>query len=138
MELNDVILSDEALNAIDNGIWIDDIEGFPGLKLMVVGISSKESQKALTQKQAAMRLKSRGKPLTPDQLAKCMRETLAEVVIKDWNLKQAGNPVEFTRERAIEFIIPRNGDNLARAVLLAAQQVDDDASELIKEVSKNS
>lgn len=138
MDINDIILSDDALNAIDNGVWIDDLDGAPGLKLLVVGLTSKTAQKTLDQKQATARLKTRGKALNTDQLAKCMRETLAEVVLKGWEgLTQGGKPVEYSPELASEWILSRNGEKFTGIVLQAAQRVDDQANDLVKEVSKN-
>ncbi len=138
MDINEIILSDEALNAIDTGVWVDDIDGAPGLSLLVIGLSSKDAQKSIEQKQSAARLKNRGKALTTEQLAKAMRETLAEVVIKGWKgLTQNGKPVEFTPELAQKWISSRNGEKFAGMVLQAAQRVDDQANDFVKEASKN-
>lgn len=138
MELNEIVLTDEALNVIDSGAWVDDIEGAPGLRLFVIGLTSKDAKKALEQKQAALRMKNRGKQLTNEQLANCTREVLAEVVLKNWEgLTQDGKPVEFSPELAAKWILSRNGERFTGMVLQASQQVDANASEYIKEVSKN-
>jgi len=138
MDINEIILTDEALNVIDNGTWIDDIEGAPGLELLVVGLTSKDARKSIEQKQAAARLKNRGKALTAEQLAEAMRQTLSEVVIKGWKgLTEGGKPVEFTPELAKSWINSRKGEKFAGMVLQAAQRVDDQANDFVKEVSKN-
>lgn len=138
MDINDIILSDEALSVIDNGTWIDDLDGAPGLELLVCGIRSKDAQKLLEQKQAAARMKNRGKPLSEKQLANCMRETLAEAVLKGWRgLSDGGKPVEYTPELAARWILSRNGEKFAGLVLQAAQRVDDQANEFVSNASKN-
>lgn len=138
MDIKDLVLSDEALNVIDKGTWVGDLDGAPGVELLVCGIGSKDAQKALGQKQAALRLKSRGKPLNEEQLAKAMRETLAEVVLKGWRgLKSDGKDLAYSPELAVEFITSRNGERFAGLVLQAAQRVDADASLLVEEATKN-
>lgn len=138
MDIKDLVLSDEALNVIDKGTWVGDLDGAPGVELLVCGIGSKDAQKALSQKQAALRLKNRGKPLNEEQLAKAMRETLAEAVLKGWRgLKSDGKDLAFSPELAVEFITSRNGERFAGLVLLAAQRVDADASLFVEEATKN-
>ncbi len=138
MEIKDLVLSDEALKVIDTGVWVDDLDGAPGVELLVCGIGSKDAQKTLSQKQAALRLKNRGKPLNEEQLAKAMRETLAEVVLKGWRgLKDGGKDLAYSPEQAVSFITSRNGERFAGLVLQAAQRVDADASLFAEEATKN-
>jgi len=138
MEINDIILSDEALNVIDNGTWVDEIEGAPGLALLVSGLSAKDAQKSIEDKQAKARMKNRGKALTTEQLARCTRETLAEVVLKGWRgLNDGGKPVEYSPELAFKWITSRNGERFANLVLQAAQRVDAQANDFVGEASKN-
>jgi len=138
MDINDIILTDEALSVIDNGVWVGDIEGAPGMELQVIGLTSKSAQKTLEKKQTAERLKNRGKPLSTEQLAKCMRETLAEVVLKGVRgLTKDGQPVDVSLSTAAGWVGSRNGEKFAGMVLQAAQRVDDQANDFVKEVSKN-
>ncbi|WP_394065424.1 hypothetical protein [Alcaligenes sp. WGS1538] len=138
MDIKDLVLSDEALSVIDSGTWVGDLDGAPGVELLVCGIGSKDAQKTLNQKQAAMRLKNRGKPLNDEQLAKAMRETLAEVVLKGWRgLKDGGKDLPYSQELATKFITSRNGERFAGLVLQAAQRVDADASSFVEEATKN-
>ncbi|GHC52344.1 hypothetical protein GCM10010096_25520 [Alcaligenes pakistanensis] len=138
MDINELVLTDEALNVIDSGTWVGDLDGAPGVEFLVCGIGSKDAQKALTQKQAALRLKNRGKPLNEEQLSKAMRETLAEVVLKGWRgLKDGGKDLPYTPELATKFITSRNGERFAGMVLLAAQRVDADANLYVEELAKN-
>lgn len=139
MEINDLILSDEALSVIDNGTWVGDFDEAPGLELMVCGLQSVEAQKLLKQKQAQVRTKNRSKPLSEDQLANITKEVLYEIVLKDWRgLKSGGKDVAYSKEQAKQWIMSRNGERFTHLVLRAAQQVDAQASEFAAEVSKNS
>lgn len=139
MEINSIILSDEALNALDNGAWVREIDGLPGVSLKVCGLSSPEAQKAINAKQAAMRAKNGGKPLAMEQLAKSVNETLAEVVLKDWEgFTDKGEPVPYSKALAKKWITARNGEKLAAIVLRTAQMVDADANAFVEEVGKNS
>lgn len=138
MDINEIIFSDEALNVIDTGTWVGDLIEAPGLELLVCGLRSKDAQKSMEQKQAHLRLKNRGKPLTTEQLAKTMRETLAEVVLKDWRgLKEGDKPVPYSKELATKWITSRAGEKFANLVLQAAQQVDDQANDFVEQVTKN-
>lgn len=138
MDINELVLTDEALHLVDHGTWVGDLTGAPGVELLVCGIQSQEAQKALEQKQEAQRLKNRGKPLTVNQLDRTMRETLHEVVLKDWKgLKKDGEPIPYSKEFAKEWIMSRNGRRFTDLVLRAAQTLDEQTNEFVEEVSKN-
>lgn len=138
MDISSLILTDAGLDAIDNGIWVGDLPGLEGVKLRVTGIGGEAAQKSLQAKKAALRLSNGGKPLTDEQSAKAMCETLAEVVLKDWDgLTDGGNPVKYNKELATKWLTSRNGAAFAGVVLAAAQKVDNNANELTKELSKN-
>lgn len=138
MDINDLVLTDEALGVIDSGAWVGDLLEAPGLELKVCGLRSKDARRALEQKQAQARAKNRGKPLSDEQLAVCMRETLAEVVLKDWRgLSSGGEPVEYSREQAAKWLTSRNGERFAALVLQAAQQIDDQANSFVEAATKN-
>jgi hypothetical protein len=139
MDINSIILSDAALNVIDNGTWVRNIDGAPGLGLNVCGLGSPEVQKSINAKQAAMRAKNGGKPLAAEQLAKSVNETLAEVVLKDWEgIEDKGQPVAYTKALAKKWLTTRNGERFAAIVLRAAQMIDADANAFVEEVGKNS
>lgn len=138
MDIKEIILTDEGLSAIDNGVWVGDLSGAPGLELLVTGVRAKEAQKTLEQKQAHLRLKNRGKPLTEEQLARAMRETLAEKVLKGWRgLTSNGDAVNYDQDLAAQWILSRNGEKFAGLVLQAAQRVDDQANDFAEEIVKN-
>lgn len=138
MDIKDLILSDEALDVIDNGTWVGDFYEAPGLRLLVTGLSAKASQDLLEQKHAKLRLTNRGKPLSNAQLIRATKEVLAEVVLKDWDgLKDGGKPVPYSKELASKWIMSRTGEKFTALVLQAAQRVDAQASDFAEEVEKN-
>lgn len=139
MDIKGLIKSNEELEVIDNGVWFDDFDEAPGMRLLVVGLTSEAAQKALEIKQAQQRLKNKGKPVTDNQLTKITREVLAEVILKDWDgLKNDGEPVPYSKELATEWLTSRAGDKFTGLVLYAAQQVDARANEFIEKSQKNS
>lgn len=138
MDINELILSDAELEVIDNGTWVGDFVEAPGLELLVCGLKSKEAQKALESKQARLRQKNRGRPLTNAQLAETMQETLAEVILKGWRgLKSNGEDFPYSKEQAANWIMSRKGDKFAGLVLQAAQRVDEQASDYVDAVKKS-
>lgn len=138
MDINELILSDAELEVIDNGTWVGDFVEAPGLELLVCGLKSKEAQKSLEAKQARLRQKNRGRPLTNAQLAETMQETLAEVILKGWRgLKSNGEDFPYSKEQATNWIMSRNGDKFAGLVLQAAQRVDEQASDYVDAVKKS-
>lgn len=138
MDINSLLTPDAELKVIDEGAWIDDLPDAPGLRLRVIGLTSKDARKAQEQKQAQLRQKNRGKPLTSDQLAQCTKEVLAEVVLKDWEgLTSDGKAVPYSKELAKQWIMSRNGERFTDLVLDAAQRLDRDAGDFVEEVSKN-
>lgn len=138
MDINDLIISDEALKVIDEGTWVGDFIDAPGLELLVTGLQAESARKAIQQKQQALRGKNRGRTLADDQLAKVTKEVLYEVVLKDWRgLKSNGQELKYSKEQAKKWITSRNGEKFTGLVLEAAQRVDSEANDLIEEVKKN-
>lgn len=138
MEVNDLILSDEALKVIDEGTWVDDLESAPGVRLLVTGLQSEAAQKLMREKQASLRSKNRGRPLNEKQLSQCTKEVLVDVVLKGWEgLKSNGEEVEYSQAQARSWIMSRNGERFTALVLEAAHRVDTQAAEYAKELEKN-
>lgn len=139
MDINSIIVTDAGLDAIDNGAWVRDLAGMPGLELKVCGLTSEHVQKAITAKQADLRAKNKGKPLTAEQLSKSMNEILASHVLKDWRgLEENGEPLAYDQELATKWITSRNGEKFASTVLRAAQMLDADGNAFVEEAGKNS
>lgn len=138
MDIQDLILSDEALAVIDAGAWVDMDDEAPGVELMVVGLQSEEARKATRYKQATARKKNRGKELSDEQHATIMKEVLSEVVLRGWRgLKSNGEPVEYSKEIAHQWITSRGGEKFTGLVLVAAQRLDAQANEFVEGVAKN-
>ena len=138
MDINDLIISDDALAVIEQGAWVGDFSEAPGVEVKVLGLTSKGARKALESKQALLRMKGRGEALTSDQLATCMREVLGEVVLNDWRgLKNGGADVPFDRATAVQWMTSRNGERFADIVLRAAQRVDNRSGDFVEKATKN-
>lgn len=138
MELKHLVLTDDALNAIEKGTWVGDFEGHPDLAFKVLGWQSKESRDANTKEQEAARIANGGKALGKDQYAECTRKVLAEVILQDWRgITDNGKPVKFDKKQAKDWLLSANGERLAAIVLSAAQRVDSNVYEYVEAVSKN-
>lgn len=138
MDISNLILSDEALNVIDNGAWVDDFPGYPGVGLKVTGLQSDEAIKSLRQKHAQARQESAGERLTDEQLSVCLKEVLHETVLKDWRgLTDNGEPVKYSKEQAKEWIMSKNGERFANLCVVAAQRIDANAQSFVEAVTKN-
>lgn len=139
MEINSIILSEDGLQAFDNGAWVSDIPGGGDVRLKVCAISAPETQKALTAKQEAMRTANGGKALSAEQSTKALNEVLAEVVLKDWDgITSDGAPVPFDRALAIKWVSTRHGEKFANMVFRASQMVDNNANAFVEAAEKNS
>lgn len=138
MDINDLIYTDAALAVIDGGTWVDMSDEAPGLELLVTGLLADDAHKLMLAKQAKVRMRNRGKPLTDSQYSQCTKEVLAEAVLKGWRgLKDGGNDVAYTPELAAKWLLSRNGERFASLVLAAAQRVDASAQEFVEDASKN-
>lgn len=138
MDINDLILSDEALDVVDNGTWVPAGDEAPSVEFLVVGLQSEPAQKMIKQKQAVLRQKNRGKPLSDDQLATTMKETLVECILKDWRgLVSNGEEVPYSKDLAKQWIMSRNGAKFTDMVINASRHLSDAANDFVGEVTKN-
>lgn len=139
MDINDIILTDEALAVIDNGEWVNLEDDAPGVELLVVGLQSEAARRATREKQLIMRKKQRNRELNDDQHSQIMKEVLCEVVLKGWRgLKSNGEDVPYDPALARQWIMSRNGERFTLLVITAAQQLDARANEYVESVGKNS
>lgn len=138
MEIKNLILSEQAIDAIDNGVWVRDLPGMPGLELLVTGLGSQDAQAVMKQKQEKMRQQNQGEPLSDDQQAQCTKEVLAEVVLRGWRgFTENGVPVEYSQELAKKWLFSRAGERFLGLVLRTAQRVDSQANALVEAAAKN-
>ena len=139
MDINELIFSDEAIDLIDNGTWVDDLPGAPGMELLVCGLQSQAAQDLLDKKHAAARMENGGEPITEEQHTRCLKEVLAEVVLKDWKgIDDGGKPVKYSQKLAAKWITTRNGKRFSNLVLHAAQRLDMQANKFAETIAKNS
>lgn len=138
MDINDIILSDAALEVIDNGEWVE-VDEAPGLELLVTGMQAAGVRKAMKSYQAKVRAQSRGKALTEDQYSTITKEVLVEHVLKGWRgLKNNGEDLPYSKETARKFIMSRGGERFTMMVLEAAQRLDENANSFVEQVGKPS
>ena len=138
MDIKNLVLSDEAVNIIDNGTWVDNLPGAEGVSLFVTGMESEAAKAAMISAQADARMKNNGEPLTALQHSDATRKVLAEVVLKDWKgVTDNGKEIAYDKQLAKKWITIRNGERFAGLVLIAAQRVDAMAGEFAEKVAKN-
>src|SRR5690625_3934820 len=138
MDINDIILSDAALEVIDNGEWME-VDEAPGLELLVTGMQADSARKAIKALQAKVRAQSRGKALTEEQYSNITKEVLIEHVLKGWRgLKNNGEDLPYSKDLARKFIMSRGGERFTMMVLNAAQRLDDNANAFVEQVGKPS
>jgi len=138
MDINDIVLSDEALNIIDNGEWVPAGDEAPGVEFLVTGMQAEGARKLIKQKQAQARAKNKGQPLSDEQLAKITKEVLVEEVLKGWRgITHNGEPLEYSKERAQQYIMSRGGERFTMLVLAAAASLDRNANAYVEGLAKN-
>lgn len=138
MDINKLILSDAAVDALESGAWVGDLPGAPGVEVKVIGTTSKAYRKAIGAKIEALRKKSKGAPLEQEQVTACVREVFAEFALVDWRgLTKDGEPFPFDRDTARQWLTSRNGETFADIVANAAQRLDADANSYVETVTKN-
>jgi len=138
MDINELILSDAAVDAVENGAWVGDLPGAPGLNLKVLGTTSKAYRKAIQAKMERARKKQEGKPLSSEQVTSLVREVFAETALVDWQgLTSEGKDLPFDRELAKKWLTSRNGDMFSDLVATAAQRLDANANAYVETVTKN-
>lgn len=138
MDIKNLVLSDEAVNILDNGYWVKDLDGAPGVEFLVTGLDSISARKAMVSAHADARMKNKGEAVSSEQHLECTRKVLAEVVLKDWKgLTDNGKEIAYDKQLAKQWITSRNGERFAGLVLTAALRVDAMAGEFAEKVAKN-
>lgn len=138
MDINNLILTDEALKVVDEGTWIDNLALAPGVSLKVLGLRSKAARDLMNKRQSEIRAKNRGEIVTEEQISEITKEILYEHVLQDWKgLTDNGKPIAYSKELAKKWITSRNGERFTELVIQAAQRVDSYAHDLVEEVKKN-
>lgn len=138
MDISLLVRSDAELKTIDEGAWVGDLEGAPGLELYVLGLESEAVSKARTAKLEALKIRNKGRAATQAQLNKVGSELLSEYVLKDWRgLKDGGKELPYTQELATQYLTSRNGERFAQIVTQAAQTLDINAADYTEALKKS-
>jgi len=138
MDIKNLVVSNQALEAIDNGAWVDNIDNDPEFCMRVRGLRSDVVRKAREAKEAKKRASKRGKELTDEEKTVIFKEVLIEVVLLEWKgLDDEGTAVPYSQELAREWIMSRNGENFTTLVVGAAQSLDANPEEFIEAAAKN-
>ena len=138
MDINDLVLSDEALSVVDEGRWMPAGDDAPGVEFLVTGMQSESARKFIRSKQAELRTKNRGKPLSEDQYSEITKEALVEHVLKDWRgLKNGGKDLPYSKDVAAKFIRSRGGKRFTLMVISSAQALDNNANDFVEKTAKN-
>ena len=140
MDINEILIPQSAVEAIEDGVWVDDIIGAPGLKLKVRGLSSRKVQNYRDNRFRRVPRKDRDAKgnVRAEVIAQITRDTLAEAVLIDWDgIEQGGTPVPYDKELARKWITDRTGDRFVGFVTDAALQVDDMQNDSAEDLEKN-
>ena len=138
MEISNLVYTPDAMQLINDGTWVGDLKGAPGVELLVVGMSSEAVRKARKQKTEALRLRLRNAEPSDEQLERVGHELMYEVVLKGWKgLKQNGEELEYTQELAKKFITDAGGEAFRSLIVQAASQLDAQASYLAEDLKKS-
>lgn len=137
-DINSLILTDDAVNVIDNGVWVGDFKGYPGVSFKVRGMGSNIAKKRMADEKAKARIGNEGEVLSEEQLAKVTAKVLADAILLDWKgLTDGGKEVRYTKALADKWLNSRNGEKLALLVLRAAYRVDAEPNAFVEKATKN-
>ena len=140
MDISDILLSEQAIAAIDDGVWIDDIPEAPGMRLKVRGWSSEKVQslKSFKEGRAPRKERDTAGGLSHAAQVRIVRELVCEVILLDWDgLTEAGQPVPYSKDLARKWLTSRAGDKFLGMVSDAATQVDNRLEDTAEELEKN-
>lgn len=138
MNINDLVMSDEALAVIDQGEWMQAGPDAPGVEFKVTGMQAKRADKLMKAKLIAARKANRNKPVTNEQLNRITKEVLVEEVLLDWRgLEDNGEELAYTPELARKFLLSRGGDRFATMIVDCAQLLDTTANDYVEATTKN-
>lgn len=137
-DIGSLILTDDAVNVIDNGVWVGDFKGYPGVSFKVRGMGSDIAKKRMADEKAKARIGNEGEVLSEEQLAKVTAKVLADAILLDWKgLTDGGKEVKYTKALADKWLNSRNGEKLALLVLRAAYRVDAEPNAFVEKATKN-
>lgn len=140
MDINEILIPETAIKAIEEGHWVEDIPNAPGLRLRVRGLSSRKvlGLHDLKIRKAPRTDKNADGSLKSEASLRITREVYAEAVLLEWDgITANGKPVPYSKEMAKKWLSDRSGDNFMRFVTYAANEVDELQNETAESLEKN-
>lgn len=124
----------------EDGVWVDDIPGMPGLRLRVRGLSSPTAIATRSRLERGVARKDRNHDgtLKPKASREIAGKILFESVLLDWDgLANEGEPQPYDRAVAEELLVDPDYSHFADAVGYAASIVDNGFEGQKDEAAKN-
>lgn len=140
MEIKKFVRTPQDMDTLNNGAWVGDLEGAPGVRLKVRGLQSATVRKAMEAKQAEIRANKgrKGKPLSDDEIGQAFKETVANAVLMDWEgFTSDGQPLAYSPELARSFIMGDEGEQFRELVVEAAKSLAENPAEFVEEAGKD-
>lgn len=140
MDINEILIPAKAVEAVEDGHWIDDIIGAPGLRLKVRGLSSRKVMAYRDNKIRRVPRKDRDSQgnIKTDTLTSITRDTAIEVVLLDWEgITNNGEAVPYNKDLARQWLSSPTGDKMLGFITDAALQVDEMKNSSAEDLEKN-
>lgn len=138
MDINKLVLSEEALRVVDEGAWVAIPVGGDIIEFKVTGLSrNQEAQDTIRNAMEQIRKDNKRAP-TEKEKESIVRRVLADIVLKDWRgITDNGKALPYSKDLANKFLTERGGEQFASLVLDAATQIDNNSYDFIDEITKN-
>jgi hypothetical protein len=113
---------------VEAGEWVDDIPGFPGIRLKVRGLQSLafSDAQAKLQRQVPAHKRAEDGSIDPAMAYAIMGKAMQQAVLLDWDGLQDddGKPLAYDADLAMTWLTDMDYSHFAEAVMAAAQVVD--------------
>lgn len=138
MDINKLVLSEEALRVVDDGAWVAIPVGEDIVEFKVTGLSrNQEAQDTIRNAMEQVRKDNKRAPKEKEKES-IVRRVLADIVLKDWRgITDNGKSLPYSKDLANKFLTERGGEQFASLVLDAATQIDNNSYDFIDEITKN-
>lgn len=138
MDINKLVLSEEALRVVDEGAWVAILVGDDIVEFKVTGLSrNREAQDTIRNAMEQIRKDNKRAPKEKEKES-IVRRVLADIVLKDWRgITDNGEALPYSKDLAAKFLTERGGEQFASLVLDAATQIDNNSYDFIDEITKN-
>lgn len=126
--------------AIEEGRWVALGSEFPGVEVLVKGLTSTEAQKyqSRAQRSAPRRDRLANGRLTDEAQERILKETVIEKCVMDWRgLGSKGKPLPFSKEALTSFMTEPKARKIAVAIITAITDLEQTMAEVSEEVAGN-